>query len=171
MTRGIVAAALLAVAVSLPAAQATPTVQLGVIASWTDGDTARVVLNGLSTRVRLIGMDTPEISAGARAERQGAELGKDVGTIIALGRQAKAAAERLAPPGTRVRVELDVQTYDRYNRLLAYLWLPNSRMINEELVRGGYATVLTIPPNVRYVDRFVRAQREAREAGRGLWAP
>lgn len=151
-----------------PAAAASP-VSDGTIVSWTDGDTARVRIQGLSTRVRLIGIDTPEISAGERATRQATELGRDVATIVALGRMAKSAAERLAPPGTTVRLEWDVQTYDRYGRALLYLYLANGRMINEELVRQGYAMVLTIPPNVRYADRFVRAQREAREARRGLW--
>jgi micrococcal nuclease len=136
---------------------------------WIDGDTLRVATDSMSTRVRLIGIDAPEVSAGERAARQAAELGRDVATIIALGRQAKAVAERLAPPGTAVRVELDVQTHDRYGRLLAYLWLRDGRMINEELLRAGYAMVLTVPPNVRYADRFLRAQREAREARRGLW--
>src|SRR5437899_2522814 len=141
----------------------------GRVVSWTDGDTLRVALASRIVRVRLIGVDAPEISRGDRAARQGEQLGKDVATIVRLGLQAKAAADRLAPPGTPVRVETDVQTHDRSGRLLAYVFLPDGQMVNEELVQRGWAMVLTIPPNVRYAERFVRAQQDARRHHRGLW--
>src|SRR5437870_5235537 len=60
--------------------------------------------------------------------------------------------------------------HDRYGRLLAYVLLRDGRMVTEELVRQGWAMVLTIPPNVRYADRFVRAQQDARQHRRGLWS-
>jgi micrococcal nuclease len=57
--------------------------------------------------------------------------------------------------------------------MLAYVWLPQRDgarvMVNAELMRLGYAQVMTIPPNVKYADTFVKLQREARDAGRGLW--
>jgi micrococcal nuclease len=140
------------------------------IVSWTDGDTLRIRTDNTTVIIRLIGIDTPESRYNPRADLQVRELGRDLQTILALGRAAKAAAVRLAPPGTTVRVEYDVQRLDRYGRTLAYLYLSDRRMINEELVRQGWAMVLTIPPNVRYADRFVRAQREARLNRRGLWA-
>jgi len=68
-----------------------------------------------------------------------------------------------------VRLELDVQERDRYGRLLAYVWVGDT-MVNAELVRRGYAQVMTIPPNVKYQQLLVKLQREAREAGRGLWS-
>lgn len=148
----------------------TAPLRTGTITRWSDGDTVRVAMASGSVRVRLIGIDAPETSPGDRAGRQGTQLGKDTAIIVALGKQAKAAAERLAPFGTAVRVETEVALYDRYARLLAYLWLPDGRMVNEELVRGGWALLLTIPPNVRYADRFVRAQQDARAHRRGLWA-
>ena len=145
----------------------------GRVVRWVDGDTVYVFASmgpGIApAKVRLVGIDAPETSYGERAARQGAELGRDVRGIIALGQKARAAAERTAPPGTVVRIELDVVPRDRYGRLLAYLWLPDGRMVNEELVRQGWAMVYTVPPNVRYVERFLKAQREAREARRGLW--
>lgn len=161
---------LLAAIVLLALTPAWPAPAGGRVVSWTDGDTLRVALASGTVRVRLIGIDAPETSRGDRASRQGTHLGKDAATIARLGRQAKAAAERLAPPGTPVRVETDVQAYDRYGRLLAYVFLADGRMVNEELVRQGWAMVLTVPPNVRYVDRFVRAQQDARKHGRGLWS-
>lgn len=75
----------------------------------------------------------------------------------------------MLPVGTRVRYRLGVDPTDRYGRALAYIYLQDGRMFNELLVERGYATPLTIPPNVDYADRFVRAAREAREANRGLW--
>ena len=57
---------------------------------------------------------------------------------------------------------------DRYGRTLAYVWV-NDRLFNERLVRAGFATVSTFPPNVRYVERFVAAERSARNHDRGLW--
>jgi micrococcal nuclease len=164
--------ALLVIAVvPAPGIAATPAPALqAAVLSWTDGDTVRVRTGSGVVRIRLIGIDAPETSPGERAARQARHLRGDTAVIIALGRKAKAAAERLAPPGTPVRVETDLQSHDRYGRRLAYLWLADGRMINEELVRQGWALALTIPPNVRYADRFVVAQREARRQRRGLWA-
>jgi micrococcal nuclease len=70
--------------------------------------------------------------------------------------------------GQRVRLEMDVGARDRYGRLLAYVWVGDV-MVNAELVRRGYAQVMTVPPNVRYQRLFLDLQRGAREAGRGLW--
>jgi micrococcal nuclease len=61
-----------------------------------------------------------------------------------------------------------VQRRDRYRRLLAYVYL-GDMMVNAELVRQGYAQVATFPPNVKYQELFLKLQREAREAKRGLW--
>jgi micrococcal nuclease len=87
-----------------------------------------------------------------------------------FGRQAKAAIEKFLPTGSRVSLEFDVQRTDRYGRALAYAFLPDGRMVNEEMARAGYATALTYPPNVRYVERIRRAVTQARAARRGLWA-
>lgn len=155
---------------ALPATTSAPS-RAATIVSWTDGDTVRVRIGASadSVQVRLIGIDAPETRAGERAAKQAVSLGVDSAAIVKMGRFARDTALRLAPPGTAVRVELDVQSHDRYGRLLAYLWLQNGRMVNEELVRLGYAMVLTIPPNVRYVARFTAAQADARRNRRGLW--
>jgi micrococcal nuclease len=84
------------------------------------------------------------------------------------GPEASAFAKRWLD-GERVGLELDVQKIDPYGRLLAYVYLPDGRMFNETLVRQGYAQVATFPPNVKYQERFLEAQREARAANRGLW--
>jgi micrococcal nuclease len=119
-----------------------------------DGDTAMMLLGGDEVRVRFIGIDTPESVAPDQP-------------VECYGKQASAyTTSRLE--GRTVRLELDVERTDRYGRTLAYVWIGHE-LFNETLVAQGYALVTTYPPDVKYVDRFVAAQREAREAGRGLW--
>ncbi len=140
-----------------------------VVLGWLDGDTVRVRIGPREETVRLIGIDAPESSPNERARDQARRMGISLREVVELGRRARDAASRLGPPGTRVRLEPDVQPRDRYGRLLAYVWLPDGTMLNERLLRDGWAVLLTVPPNVRYVERLVAAQREARERGAGLW--
>ncbi len=97
-------------------------------------------------------IDAPEIAQGAP------------------GRQARSALETLAPVGTLLTIETDVRPRDDYKRLLAYAFLTDGRMINEEMARSGYVTALVYPPNVKYAERIRDAVGEARKAKRGLWA-
>ena len=71
--------------------------------------------------------------------------------------------------GKTVHLDLDVQQLDRYGRLLAYVYLEDGIFVNAWLVEHGYAQVMTVPPNVKHEGLFLKLQREAREAGRGLW--
>lgn len=123
------------------------------VVSVVDGDTLDVRIDGQTYRVRLIGVDTPEVH----------------GQVECYGREASDRTKALAPPGTPVRLEKDVSETDRYGRLLRYVYLPDGRMLNEVLVREGYAQVATYPPDVKYQDRFLEVQRQAREEGAGLW--
>ena len=68
-----------------------------------------------------------------------------------------------------MRYRVGVEARDRYERLLAYVWLPDGRMVNRVMVEQGYAQPLTIPPNVEFADVFRAAARAARDAGLGLW--
>ena len=81
---------------------------------------------------------------------------------------AASAANRRLVEGKTVRLALDVQPWDRYQRLLAYVYV-GALMVNAELVRQGSAQVATCPPNVRYADHFRQLQRDARPAGVGCW--
>ena len=119
-----------------------------------DGDTLEVQFNGKTEKVRLIGVDTPETVHPTIGEEP---YGK------AASNFTKSQLE-----GKQVTLELDVQERDQYGRILAYVWL-NGKLFNEVLLREGYAQVATYPPNVKYVEKFTAAQKEAREAGRGLW--
>ena len=66
-------------------------------------------------------------------------------------------------------MEFDVQQVDRYNRLLAYVYLEDDTFVNAWFVENGYAMVMTVPPNVKHQAFFLKLEREAREAKRGLW--
>ena len=165
--QSLAAAVLLAVLLLVPA----PAAPLeATVLSWHDGDTLRVVLASRTETVRLIGIDAPEVSPNERARDQARRLGVPLRELLEMGRRSRDFASRLAPPGTTVRLELDVQTRDRYGRLLSYLWLPDGSMVNERILEAGWALLLTVPPNVRHVDRLRDAQRRARERGAGLWA-
>lgn len=156
---------------ALESSSVPPTKDEARVLSVTDGDTIVVELGRSKERVRLIGIDTPESKMNRRTATQAARERLDARTIVALGLQASAHTKSLLPLGSVVRLEFDAERRDRYQRLLAYVWLPNGTMANEEIIRSGYAYPLTIPPNVKYQDRFARAFREARERNRGLWAP
>jgi len=130
-----------------------------------DGDTIQLE-NG--ERVRLIGIDTPEMHESNKLYRDSQKSGEDVRAIKELGERAYQFTRNLIE-GKRVSLEFDVEKYDRYNRLLAYVFLKDGTFVNAEIVRQGYASLLTIPPNVRYADLFAKFYREARENKRGLW--
>ena len=130
-----------------------------------DGDTL-VLENG--QRVRLIGIDTPETHINNRLYRQAQRSQTDIQTIISLGKEASKFTRNLVE-GKRVRLEFDVEKYDKYNRLLCYVYLEDDTFINAKIVQEGYASLLTIPPNVKYVDLFRALYQEARENNRGLW--
>jgi len=147
---------LLLLALLLVAGSASAAPIDGIVVRVVDGDTIDVQLADRVEKVRYIGVNTPEIHHPIKGEEPG-------------GREA-AVVNRRRVAGRHVRPELDVRTRDRYGRLLAYVWLGDT-MVNAELVRRGYAQVMTVPPNVRYQDLFLKLQREARDAGRGLWRP
>ncbi len=122
-----------------------------VVTRITDGDTFRAG----DERIRLIGVDTPEVSFG----------------VECYGREATAALEDLIPVGTEVRLVGDVEATDRYDRTLAYVYRRSDGLhVNLRLAEDGFAQPLTVPPNVAHEDEFARAAAAAREAGRGLWA-
>ena len=86
---------------------------------------------------------------------------------MAAGEAAKRINLELVS-GKHVRLELDRQRRDHYKRLLAYVWVGDT-MVNAEMVKRGYAEVMTIPPDFLHRALLVKLQDEAREAGRGLW--
>ncbi|MBI3378107.1 MAG: thermonuclease family protein [Nitrospirae bacterium] len=117
-----------------------------------DGDTVSVILNGRKEKVRLIGMDAPEIKQ------------KPWGT------KARKHLEKMLTASNRtVILEFDVERRDKYGRLLCYIFTPDRKMLNIQMVKDGYAVLLTIPPNIKYVDELRMAENEARQHRRGIW--
>ncbi len=122
-----------------------------------DGDTFWIddgSIKGL--KIRLIGIDAPESRSTGRKE------------VSYFGKEASGYLEKLIG-GKRVRLEFDAGRYDRYGRTLAYVYLEDGTFVNARLVRDGYATVMTVPPNIRYANTFLRLERKARSQKRGMW--
>lgn len=122
------------------------------VARVVDGDTIKLA-DGRT--VRYIGIDTPETVHPTKG-------------LECFGEEAKLENRRLIE-GKTVRLVKDVSDTDRYGRLLRYVYSGDD-MINEVLVREGFAQTATYPPDVAHQEQFIEAQNEAREAGRGLWS-
>ncbi len=130
-----------------------------------DGDTLQLE-NG--ERVRLIGIDTPEMHESNKLYRDAQRTRQDATMIQKLGKKAFEFTKNLTE-GKRVSLELDVERHDKYKRLLAYVYLKDGTFVNAKIIEEGYASIMTIPPNVKYADLFLKLYQEARENRRGLW--
>ncbi|AMK10159.1 MAG: thermonuclease family protein [Pseudodesulfovibrio sp.] len=113
-----------------------------------DGDSLRVVYQGGTLEVRLIGVDAPEYKQE-------------------YSRKAKEFTVRFCFNKT-LQLEYDKERKDRYGRHLAYVY-HNGRMLNRELVRAGLAIPIRVKPNTRYFEQFLEAEKDARENRRGFW--
>jgi len=121
-----------------------------------DGDTIEICcLAGLPEGIRYIGINAPETHQATK----GAE---------AYAKEAAEANAKLVA-GKLVRLEFDERYRDRDGRILAYVYLQDGTFVNAWLVEQGYAQMTVMPPNVKHQELFLKLQREAREAGRGLW--
>ena len=152
---------------SSPAGEVPAYLQVAVVDKVIDGDTIQVVLaDGSSAKVRLIGIDTPEIRHPSKGKEPFGPEASDFTKENLLGRQ--------------VYLEKDVSETDRFDRLLRYVWtdIPSSRedeaeirakLFNARLVADGYALAYTYPPDVARSSLLLQLQREARENQRGLW--
>jgi len=120
-----------------------------------DGDTIVVNIDSKDEKVRLIGVDTPETV-------------KPDTPVQKYGKEASAFTKKMLI-GKKVKLEFDVQHRDKYARFLAYVYLDDGRMFNKILIEEGYAQVMTVPPNIKYQQDFIRLQRKAKENKKGLW--
>jgi micrococcal nuclease len=130
-----------------------------------DGDTLKLSDN---ERVRLIGVDTPEVHYSDKLLRDAKSSGKDAAAIQAMGKKASDFTKSLVSD-KKVRLEFDVKPRDRYGRLLAYVYLEDGTFVNARIIEEGYGKIMTIRPNVKYSDLFLRLQNEARDKHKGLW--
>lgn len=123
-----------------------------------DGDTFIADVNGVETKFRLIGVDTPESVATGKNAYKNCEEGKEASNYT------KSLIE-----GKSIMIEYDVDKDDDYNRKLAYVYLSDGTMLNKHLLEQGYARMMTVQPNVKYVDEFKAIQTTARENKVGFW--
>jgi micrococcal nuclease len=106
-------------------------------------------------KIRLIGVNTPEtVHPQKPVEFYGREASDYVKSILT---------------GNKVKLEFDVSRFDRYGRTLAYVYLQDGTFLNTDLIKKGYGQAMTVPPNVKYSERFVELEREARGKKVGLW--
>ncbi|MCW5618384.1 MAG: thermonuclease family protein [Nitrosomonas sp.] len=117
-----------------------------------DGDT---LILGNRQRVRLLGVNTPEIESRHRPGEPGGVAAKEW-----LQRRIK---------NQQVYLEYDQEKKDKYDRELAHVFLPDGTHLNLELLKQGLAFMSIVPPNLRYADVFSRAQQQAEKQGLGIW--
>ncbi len=121
-----------------------------------DGDTIIIDLDGENTKVRLIGIDTPE------------SVHSDESKNCEFGKTASDYTKGLLS-NKKISLEYDKDKYDPYGRLLAYVYLDDN-MVNYDLVVNGYAVAKEYKPNTKYADVFTYAQIEAEKAKSGMWS-
>ena len=126
--------------------------ELAVVKHVPDGDGLKLADE---RRVRYIGMDAPEVSDWDGHPEPFAVPAKELNQRLVLGKE--------------VRLVADTSDTDRYGRLLRYVYAGDT-LVNAELVRAGLARALTVPPNTAKAELFERLEREAQQAGRGMWA-
>ena len=137
-------------AVGIPTGATTATVR-----SVHDGDTLRLTLAGSSTelKVRLLGIDTPEVGEDAEC----------------FGEEARARTRELLPEGTVVTVIADVEPLDQYGRTLLHVVLADGTHLNRLLIDEGLAEARFFDPNHEHEREFRAAEAAARAAGIGMW--
>lgn len=120
----------------------------------TDGDTLRLRDGGGAVaNVRLVGIDTPEVYP----------------VYECFGDEAEAELLRLAPIGSTLFVDPDIDPFDDYDRLLLYLWNDDGTFINLALVEGGFAEAIRVAPNDLHFDELLDAENAAANGNLGIW--
>jgi micrococcal nuclease len=129
-----------------------------------DGDTLKVEKIG---KVRLLGIDTPEYKASPRDQFYKQNFNIEAKKLRKIARQGKNYLISKVK-GKRVRLELDRTQKDKYNRLLAYVYLPDGEMLNLTLLKKGLATVFR-RYDFQYKQAFLKTEKKAQEKALGLW--
>lgn len=126
------------------------------VTSFADGDTISVDMEGTTEKIRFIGVDTPETHDPRKS-------------VQCYGQSAAAFTKNLIG-ANRVRLQTDSETTnrDRYNRLLRYVYLPDGRLVNSEIIRQGYGFAYVYFPFTK-MEEFKRLQTEAERKSLGLW--
>lgn len=119
-----------------------------------DGDTIIITIKDKREKVRLIGVDTPEIKTPDRSAQY-------------FANEAKEFTKKLVED-KNVRLEYDLEKRDKYGRILAYVYLEDGTFLNAELIRKGYGFAYKKYP-FKYLDEFSQLEKEAKKERKGLW--
>lgn len=132
-------------------------VDLGLVTQVIDGDTIEAIINGQTQRVRYIGIDTPEVGRSGTPSEYFAKEATDQNYWLVINQP--------------IYLIKDVSETDQYGRLLRYVFVGNlnGTFVNYRLVRQGFATAVTFPPDVACAETFREAERLAREQNFGMW--
>ena len=135
-----------------------------------DGDTLDVLVNGQEKRIRLIGVDTSELHESDKLIRDAKRSSCTEADLQELGAQATQFVSHLLSPGAAVRLEYGRRRYDDHQRILAFVWLADGRLLNELLLCEGYAqALLHYVFRSDYRTRFQQCGQRAQAEGKGLW--
>jgi micrococcal nuclease len=141
-----------------PAAQLAEEHQPGLyqVVKFDDGDTIQVNMNNTNETVRFIGVDTPETHDPRKA-------------VQCFGKVAAAFTKQLiGTSDVRLQADPENTNRDRYNRLLRYVFLPDGRLVNAEIIKQGYGFAYTYFPFTK-LEEFRGYEKQAREHQKGLW--
>ena len=120
---------------------------------WVDDGDTIVLTDG--RRIRYIGINAPEVeSEYSKAEPFGDEARGFNRELVYL---------------KKVLLEFDIEKYDQYGRLLAYVFLPDGTFINNAIITAGYAYCLPTKPNLKYEELFLKSQQNAMLSNKGIW--
>lgn len=151
--------------------------EVGTMVEVIDWHTLKIIFNDVLEEVLLLGIDIPEDTHDRKELKKSTDITK-------LRERAKTQLQGLVENGLPVLVELDEKKRDSDGRLLAYVYLTKcscvtrvyldkdgfkGEMINENLLRNGYAVIGIVPPNEKYADSLLRAYIYAKKNGKGMW--
>lgn len=127
------------------------------VRSVIDGDTLKIDYKGKVETVRLLLIDSPESVHPSKP-------------VQPFGVDASKYLKSLLKENSTVKIEFGEVARDKYDRLLAYIWI-NDIFVNERMVEFGYARVAYInPPNIKYLDQLLTAQEKAQNQKTGIWS-
>ena len=129
---------------------------VATIVSVVDGDTIVLKVQNQTETVRLLGIDTPETVHPSKP-------------IECFGPEASAFAKATLVKGSTVKLLRDVESRDRYQRLLVYLFLADGTLFNQLLIDRGFARTLSIEPNTAFASQFAWHESNAKNRRVGLW--
>ena len=118
-----------------------------------DGDTVKTAAGD---SIRFLGVDTPEIDWENNESEFYAQKARD---FTAANLKDK-----------NVTLKYDTEREDDYGRVLAYIYLENGELFNIKLLNSGYAHLMTVAPNTKYLDNFTNEVVKSRAEGSGIWS-